>query len=417
MPHRYCIMSEYIINGGRPLRGSIVPQGSKNAALPIIFACIAVDGISVIENLPNIGDVRCALKLVEGFGASVKRSADTVEIDTSSLSYSPPDKDLVSSLRASTYLLGACLARFGIFHISNFGGCNFCNRPIDLHVYAAECLGATVTDGIARVHRLSGGRIDFPKRSVGATLNALIMASAAEGISEIRGFARESHVMCAVDFLRSAGADINVGADVITVRGRSLACGRVRVIPDMIEAGTYIAAALATGGRISVACDDISELIPFLDVIASSGATVCVSDNVVTAEGRISAPLNVITAPYPGYPTDLQPQLAPLMALAKGGSLEERVWQNRFSYLAELAQFGIRYSVNGNRAIVYPSQIYPSACTAPDLRGGAAAVISALAAEGMSVIKNAECIMRGYSRLESKLAALGADVNFIKGDT
>ena len=410
-------MSEFVINGGRQLFGTVIPSGSKNAALPIILATLSTYGINKIFNLPDIGDVRVALALVEGFGATVRRDGDTVTIDTRALTYTPPDPALVRSIRASTYLIGACLARFGKAALSDFGGCAFCNRPIDLHIYAAGAFGAQVHAGYVCCRALKGAEIKFPKRSVGATVNAIIMAASAEGYSVIRGCAEESHVLNLIDFLRSAGADIAVEKDIITVRGTRLSGGMVRIIPDMIEAGTYLAAGIITGGKVSVEDCSATELTPYLVALSDAGADICINGGSVTVSGKLVRPMHVLTAPSPGYPTDLQPQAAPLMAHFVGGRIEERVWAGRFSYLEELSRLGLSYSCSGQVAEIYPSRLVAGICRASDLRGGAAAVLAALAAKGKSKIKNAESIMRGYAALEDKLSALGADVILNKGDT
>jgi UDP-N-acetylglucosamine 1-carboxyvinyltransferase len=410
-------MSELVINGGRQLFGTVIPSGSKNAALPIILSTISTYGISKIFNLPDIGDVRVALALVEGFGASVRRDGDTVTIDTRDLVYLPPDPALVRAIRASTYLIGACLARFGKAALSDFGGCAFCNRPIDLHIYAAEAFGARTCAEYAVCRALKSAEIKFPKRSVGATVNAIIMAASADGCSVIRGCAEESHVVNLIDFLRSAGADISVEGDTVTVCGARLSGGMVRIIPDMIEAGTYLAAGIISGGKVSVDGCSVAELTPYLAALSDAGADICIKDGSVSAGGELVRPMHVITSPYPGYPTDLQPQAAPLMARFVGGRIEERVWAGRFSYLEELLRLGLSYSCSGQVAEIYPSRLVAGSCHACDLRGGAAAMLAALAARGESKIKNAESIMRGYAALEAKLSALGADVTLKKGDT
>ena len=409
--------NRYIVNGNKRLTGTVSVGGSKNAALPILFATLASGGTSRIRNLPDITDVDVALSMLSDMGAIIKREGSTVNVDTSAVKYSPPDPKKTSLIRASSYLIGACLSRFGIFHISRFGGCNFCNRPIDLHLYAAGRLGAEIRgDLITSFGRLSGNTISFPQKSVGATINALIMASTARGTSKIECFAREPHVMNLIDYLSSAGADIQVGESAITVNGRDLASGDVAVIPDMIEAGTYLSAGVVTAGEVTVNGISPNELTGFLEALYASGVDIRCGERSVSVSGGAVRAFSVLTAPFTGYPTDLQPQIAPVMA-NHGGTIREGVWQNRFSYLSELARFGLVADVSGACARIAPSVLHSAKCRATDLRGGAAAVLMALATDGISEIYDPELIQRGYSDIAAKLNALGAEVEFLKGDT
>ena len=403
-------MSDINIFGGNALRGEILPSGSKNASLPIIFSTVAIHGISYLSCVPDIGDTRVAVEIIESFGAKVKRVGDALVIDTRNLSYLPPKRELTSKLRASSYLIGACLCRFGIFHLSEFGGCNFCNRPIDMHLAAAAALGAESSGGVLSAKRLSGTKIVFEKQSVGATINAIIMALAADGGTELIGAAKEPHVRALVEFLTSAGADIEQTASGYTVRKSNLHGGRARIIPDMIEAGTYLLLAPLTEGEITVKNSRELELDSFFEVLDSAGVCISISGNDVTARGVPNKPITVITAPHPGYPTDLQPQMAPLMAKYFGGEIYERVWQSRVSYLESLSAFGLKYSTVSDSIKITSSSLCSAVTCASDLRGGAAAVMCALAVEGESKIKNAELILRGYSDFRSKLLRLGAKI-------
>lgn len=407
-------MEKLVIHGGARLCGTVTPEGSKNAALPLIFASMLTDGVSVINGVPDITDVRVALSLMRSYGAVGELENGVLRIDTSGLKYKKPDRALTSSIRASSYLLGAALARFGRFDISEIGGCNFCNRPIDMHIAAAEALGAVTDGNMIVAKKLVGADIVFDKVSVGATINALIMAATAEGSTRIYGAAREPHCRQLIEFLISAGARITETEDIITVEGTALHGGEVTVIPDMIEAGTYLIFGAATGGRVTVRGAASLGLDSFLQVLADGGVTVISDGEDITLCGIPYSELRVVTAPYPEYPTDLQPQIAPLMALGAGGTINETVWQRRFSYLDALSLFGLEYELSGSLARVKPSILRAARTYVPDLRGGAAAVACALSAAGDSVIENSEIIARGYARFAERLASLGADIKQIK---
>ncbi len=411
-------MKEITIHGGYPLCGEIELSGSKNAALPIIFATLVMNGVSVISRVPDISDVKVAIEIIEKLGASVERAADTLKINTRELHYRKIPSELTSKIRASSYLIGACLARFGIFHLTDFGGCNFCNRPIDMHLFAAGCLGADIEEDCVCAKSLVGAHINFEKPSVGATINALIMASSAKGQTVLKNFAREPHVKNLISFLRSAGTEIEDDGQCLIVTPNPLSGGKIEIIPDMIEAGTFLLMAPMTGGRITVKEADKLELDSFLSVLSDSGVTVSRFNTEISVYGAPTKPFSVTTAPHPGYPTDLQPQIAPLMAKYFGGHIYERVWQNRFSYLEPLSKFGIKSQSEASNTYIYPSSITNAESYSSDLRGGAAAVLCALSAKGESKIKSAEIIFRGYSDFLKKLRDLGAKVDFQnKGDT
>lgn len=405
-------MNEIIIEGGEPLSGEVKLSGSKNAALPVIFATVAVNGRSVIRGVPDIGDVNVALSIIEEFGAIIVREGENVFISTENMVYKKPSLSLTSKIRASSYLIGACLARFGIFHLSEFGGCNFCNRPIDMHLDAALTLGAFEIGGVLITKGLKGNKIILKKPSVGATINSLIMAASAKGESYIFGCAKEPHVRVLADFLSSCGARIEEFEQGFYVVGAELHGGEVEIIPDMIEAGTYILAGIMTGGCVSVNSLGL-ELESFLSVLSESGIYVSESDGIIRAFGEPTKQIFIETAPHPGYPTDLQPQSAPIMAKFLGGTINERIWQNRFLYLSALSPFGIGFELEGQSAFIKPSTLRCACSYAPDLRGGAAAVITALGTRGHSKIKNAEIIFRGYSDIGNKLRNLGAKIDVI----
>ena len=404
-------MSSFIINGGKRLNGKIEVSGSKNAALPIIFATVVTRGVSKIVGLPDIIDVKVALEIIKGFGAVVYREGGAVCINTEELEYRIPDERLVSKIRASSYLIGACLARFGRAHLSALGGCNFDNRPIDMHLCAAQSLGATCNGAELRGKTLHGSDITFKKISVGATVNAILMATRAKGKTRIFGYAREPHVLSLVDFLRGTGARISTLDAYIEIEGSSdLHGSSATVIPDMIEAGTYAALSLATDSELRISGIDREDLSSFFDALVSGGAILLFSGDTVLPRGRIDEFLAVSTAPHPRFPTDLQPIMAPLLASFCGGRLTENVWLSRFGYLAQLSEFGVKYSQSGNSAIIYPSVFRHATAYAPDLRGGAALLIAALKAEGESRIDSAEVIKRGYENIVDKLCSVGAQI-------
>ncbi len=404
-------MKAIIVNGGHTLHGDVIVGGSKNAALPILFASLVTRGTSIIKNLADIGDVGCAIRIIEALGARVRRRGSELFINTEELHYEKPCEEQVRSIRASTYLIGSCLSRFGICHLQHFGGCNFSARPIDYHLRIAELMGASVDEELLRCDGLHSAIIRLPKPSVGATVNALIMTSATVGTSVIYGMAKEPHILSLIAFLRSAGADITVDDEKITVSGGALHGGEVSLIGDMIEAGTYIAAGVAAGGDITVGGFDTSELFPFLDILTASGVALDISPDSVRVSGEISKPVDVVCAPFPAFPTDLQPIIAAMCAVRCGGRIRDTVFPERFGYLSSLSCFGARYRLTRDTAYIYkPTAVISATAVAPDLRGGAALVIAALAAKGQSIIGGMEIIERGYEKISRKLRALGADV-------
>ncbi len=403
-------MGKFIINGNRALSGTIEVSGSKNAALPLIFATLITHGVSVLHNVPRISDVEVAIELISSLGANVKRCNGDLIIDTNCLSYARPNDFSVSKIRASSYLLGANLARFGICHLQSFGGCNFDSRPIDMHINAMTLLGAERKIDTFVSAKLKGADVVFDKISVGATVNALLLTCCAEGKSRIFGYAKEPHVVSLIDFLRSAGADIKVFDDRLEILGSELHGAEATVIPDMIEAGTYTAIALLTSSDIKVSGIVPQHLFSFFDTLRSAGASFRFCGSCVHPYGEIADFVNIVTEPYPGFPTDLQPQMAPLLARFFGGRITEKVWKGRFGYLAELEKFGIVYEICDSGAVIRPSTLHSASATAPDLRGGAALLMCALTANGESVIDSAEIIKRGYSDIVNKLRSIGADI-------
>lgn len=403
-------MASFIIDGGRPLSGTVKVSGSKNAALPVIFASLTARGVSTFFGLPDILDVRCALDIISCFGAMVTRLGDVTYIDTRELRDSFVPISLTSRLRASSYLYGACLARFGRAALSSPGGCNFSPRPIDLHIYAAECLGARLDGEELRAEGLSGAVINLRLPSVGATVNALIMAASAEGETLIKGAAREDHIDALIEYLVSAGALILREGDVIRVVGAELGGGEVKIPPDPIEAGTYLALSCITGGEVGVTGIEKESLSSFFSPLERAGACVKEERGALYLSSPPDSYVELVTAPHPGFPTDLGPVTVPLLSQGAGGMIRECVWPERFGYLSALERAGIRSERFGSYAKIYPSSPIGAHTTAPDLRGGAALLITALAAKGKSVIASAETVLRGYEAPVRKLSSLGASV-------
>ena len=406
-------MGRFIVNGGKGLYGGVRVSGSKNAALPIIFASLATVGVSRIYNLPDITDVADAISIAEEFGVKVWREGGVTFLDTRDVKYTVPRVDRVQRIRASTYLIGSCLARFGMAQLMPFGGCAFAKRPIDMHLDAARSFGADLAGDSLSANSLHSAEITFRQPSVGATVNALIMAASAVGESKLIGSAQEPHIRTLISYLVGAGAHISVKGDVITVVGAQLH-GSCAVIPgDMIEAGTFLAASIVTGGRVRVSGFDARELSAFTAPLLACGVIEDVSGGSVMLVGRPKREISVTTGAYPGFATDLQPIFATVLASARGGKIEETVWRSRFGYLDELGKLGLSFARDKNRATVFPSEFLSGKVKAPDLRGGAAAVIMGLGAEGETVIENGELILRGYDSFAEKMRNLGAEIEYI----
>ena len=403
-------MKKIIINGPASLCGRVDVSGSKNAALPILFACIIADGVSEIEGLPDIGDVRVALRILEEMGAVVIRRGKITSVDTRYMRYSLPDRDLISRIRASTYLIGGCLGRFGQCVLQSFGGCNFSSRPIDMHLDACRALGADINGDFLSAKRLVGAEICFNKASVGATVNSLLLTSVADGESVIKGVAKEPHIDCLIDFLISCGAQITKNDSEIKVVGKRLHGGKIKIIPDMIEAGSYLALGQLPQASIGVGNCPIGDMHSVRQALGEFGAEVYSVDDITCSRLLSPKHFSVVARPYPDFPTDLQPIMAPLMATYCGGQITDEVWRGRFGYLRELFAFGINYTIDGGTASIYPSKIIPATVTAPDLRGGMACIMAALVASGYSEIYSADTVLRGYENLVDKLSALGADI-------
>ena len=404
-------MSKLTVFGGRTPHGTVKISGSKNEALPVIFSTLLMRGVSLIENLPDILDVDVAIRIIEYFGASVERMSDGIRVDTRNLTYAPPPAELTCRLRASTYLIGAMLPRFGRCPLSGFGGCSFSPRPIDMHIDALTALSGRVEGNEALATRLVGADIRLRLPSVGATVNSLLLAASAEGRTRIFGYARESHIMNLISFLRSAGALIEVDDEKITVIGRELSGGKIRIAPDILEGATYLNMSAMSGGEIFVSDVDVSAFSSLFSVYRSLGLRLMHCSRGVYIK-RISEPraVNIVAEPEPGFPTDLQPIFAPLIAYTSYGSIEDRVFPSRFGYLKELSRFGVLSEGEYSAVKIFRSTPRPARSTACDLRGGMAVLLSAICADGVSEISSAELIRRGYDRLIQKLSALSLSV-------
>ena len=420
-------MARYEIHGGKPLNGTVTISGAKNAAVAILPAALLVSGKCRIENVPNISDVRILMSILDRMGAKiVSPERNVVEIDCSEVQCTEPDADLVKKMRASYYLMGALLGRFGKAHVALPGGCNFASRPIDQHIKGFEMLGASVDETEEYValepgeEGLHGQRICLDMASVGATVNIMLVACLIPGQTIIENAAKEPHIVDLANFLNTMGARITgAGTDTIKIRGvNSLRGGTYAIIPDQIEAGTYMAAVTAAGGNVLV-----QNVIPkHMDCITSKlqemGAKVINYDDSI----RIirSGPLRkttVKTRPYPGFPTDMQAQVCVCMALAGGVSrLTESVYETRFfGYCTELQSMGANIAIAGKTATVSGvEKLRGATVCAHDLRAGAALVIAGLAAEGTTYVEHIHFVERGYENLIEKLTALGASIRRIE---
>ena len=418
-------MNQYVIHGGHPLFGEITVSGAKNAAVAIIPAALLVDGVCRIENVPEISDVTLLFSILEELGAKVRMlNPHAVELDCRHIRSTKTSYELTSRIRASYYLVGALLGRFGKACVSMPGGCNFGGpRPIDLHVKGFRAMGAEVIEGgyidaVAKDGRLKGANIYMDQVSVGATMNVMMAAALADGVTTIDNAAKEPHIVDLANFLNSMGADVKgAGTDTIRIRGVDrLTGGTYCIIPDQIEAGTYMAAVAATGGQLL-----IKNVIPkHMDCISSKllemGVIIEEKDDALLV--RRSAPLrraNVKTLPYPGFPTDMQPQITVVLTLAEGTSIvTEGVWDNRFKYVGELKRLGAKIQVDGRVAVVEGvGRLEGAPIQACDLRAGAALVIAGLAAQGTTTLTNIHYIERGYEDMVGKLRAVGADIEFV----
>ena len=419
-------MKQYVIQGGKPLSGTVTISGAKNAAVGILPAALLVEGVCRIENVPDISDVRLLLEILSSMGAVVHRlSPNTLEIDCTHVRDSEASDTLVRRIRASYYFIGAQLGRFGHARVALPGGCNFGPRPIDQHIKGFEAIGATVdvlngyVCAAAPEGGLIGNRVNLDMVSVGATMNIMIGAVLAVGTTIIENAAKEPHIVDLANFLNAMGAKISgAGTDVIKIRGvRALHGGFYSIIPDQIEAGTYMAAVAAAGGDVL-----IQNVIPkHMDCISAKlremGVRVIEYDDAIRVQrtNRLRR-ANVKTLPYPGFPTDMQPQIAVCMALANGVSIiTESIYDTRFRYCAELNRMGACIKVDTKVAVITGvEELHGCTLHACDLRAGAAMVIAGLAADGTTVVEEIQYIERGYEDIIGKLTGLGANIKRIE---
>ena len=416
-------MEQYVIKGGQPLEGEVTIAGAKNAALGILAAAVMTDQEVIIENVPNVRDTRVLLQAIEGIGAKVRYIDEhTVSICGASINPNSDlcvDDEFIRKIRASYYLLGALLGKYKRSQVALPGGCDIGARPINLHIKGFEALGAQVdiTNGTISTYaeELIGSHIYMDVASVGATINIMMAAVLAEGKTTIENAAKEPHIVDVANFLNSMGANIKgAGTDVIRIRGvKELHGTTYSIIPDQIEAGTFMVAAAATKGNVL-----IKNVIPnHLEAITSKlneiGAHVIEYDDSVRvmSDKRLKS-TNIKTLPYPGFPTDMQPQMAVTLALSNGTSIvTESIFENRFKYVAELTRMGAHIRVEGNTAIIDGVESFTGAnVAAPDLRAGAALVIAALVADDFSVVSDIKYIQRGYEKFDEKLQCLGAKI-------
>ena len=419
-------MAQYIMNGGSPLVGEVAIGGAKNAALGILAAAIMTDDDDYIENLPDVKDLNVMLEAIKAIGASVERlDRHSVRINASSVKDVLVDDEFIRKIRASYYFIGALLGKYKSAEVALPGGCNIGSRPIDLHLKGFKALGAEIDieSGRVKAHAIDlvAADIYLDTVSVGATINIMMAASLAEGRTVIENAAKEPHIVDVANFLNSMGADIKgAGTDVIRINGvKSLHGSRYSIIPDQIEAGTFMCAAAITKGDITV-----KNIIPkHMEAISAKlmemGCEVVEFDDAIRVIAKNNQKAtNIKTLPYPGFPTDMQPQITTALALATGSSLVvESIFENRFKYVDELARMGTNIKVEGNTAMVIGvAKLRGAMLKAPDLRAGAALVLAGLAAEGQTTVDDIKYIKRGYEDFEGKLVSLGADIREVDSE-
>ena len=419
-------MEQYVIKGGSPLYGEVEIGGAKNAALAILAASVMTDETVTIENLPNVRDINVLLQAIEEIGAKVERvDAHKVMISGSSIQDVTVDNEYIRKIRASYYLIGALLGKYKKAQVALPGGCEIGSRPIDLHIKGFRAMGADVdiAHGLvcAEATGLKGTHIYLDKVSVGATMNIMMAAAMAEGKTVIENAAKEPHVVDLANFLNSMGASIRgAGTDVIRIVGTDKLHGtEYSIIPDQIEAGTFMFAAAAAGGNVLVKNVIPKHLEATTAKLLEAGCTIEEFDDAVRviSSGKLTH-TQVTTLPYPGFPTDMQPQMAVVLAIAEGTStITESIFENRFRYVDELTRMGASIKVESNIAIITGVEKYTGArVNAPDLRAGAALVIAGLCAEGVTIIDDIHYVERGYEDFEGKLRGIGAQMEKVCSD-
>lgn len=413
-------MKSYIISGGRPLFGEVNINGSKNSAVAVLIAALIVNDTVTLSGIPDISDVTDCTSILSRLGCSVELlEQHTVKINSKNAILADIPAEISSKMRASSYLMGAMLSRFGKCGGLSMGGCDFGSRPINYHLLALESLGATLENDensviLSAPDGLRGALIKFPRPTVGGTVNAIIAAVRAKGTTVIEGAAREPHVSDLCEFLLACGADINGhGSDCITVNGVDKLHGAsFKIRTDMIEAGTYVSMALATGGRIKCNNAPVSDLDAVFEALRRMGATLDITESSVEVYADRLIRTQIRTAPYPEFPTDLHPLFTVLLSRASGVSfIDESIFEHRFRYLDELSRFGVDTELkDGILLINGGTSLSPAIASCTDLRGGAALISAALCAEGKSYISNVRYVQRGYENMPKKLTLLGADI-------
>ena len=413
-------MEKFVIEGGNALKGEVRISGAKNAAVAILPAVLLSDEPCIVENLPNISDVATILKTMQALGANIKAlNKSAVEIDPRHVNSFVVSKKMAEGMRASSYFLGALLGRLGRARVAPPGGCDFGVRPIDQHIKGFEALGAkmSIENGMvdARAQKLSGCSIYLDVVSVGATINIMLAAVKAAGLTVIENAAREPHIVDLANFLNSMGADImGAGTSVIKIRGvRRLHGTSYSIIPDQIEAGTYMAAAAAAGGDVLITNVTPKHLESIIAKLQETGAKITEYDEAVRVQmNRRPHKCNIKTMPHPGFPTDMQPQIAVLLSIADGTSIiTEGVWDSRFRYVDQLTLMGADIQVDGKMAVITGvKSLHSAPVKAVDLRAGAAMIIAGLAADGITEIEEIDHIDRGYEDVVEKLTKIGADI-------
>ena len=413
-------MDNFVINGGHELFGEVNISGAKNAAVAIIPAALLAEDTVRIENIPQISDVHLIIEILNRMGAEIKvANKNTLDINTTNINYQSIPYELTSHFRASYYLIGAMLGRFSKADVALPGGCDFGVRPIDQHVKGFKMLGAQVDiiDGVvcAKAEKLVGTPVYMDVVSVGATINIMLAAVKARGLTVIENAAKEPHIVDLANFLNSMGADVRgAGTDVIKIRGVEKMHGcTYSIIPDQIEAGTYMVAAAACGGDVLVKNVIPKHLESITAKLEEAGAEVIEYDDAVrVTRFKALSKCNVKTMPHPGFPTDMQPQMAVLLSIANGTSiLSESVWDNRFQYVQQLLRMGADIQVDGKVAVIVGvPRLDGTTVRATDLRAGAAMIIAGLVAEGVTTVEDTIYVERGYEDVVEKFSALGADI-------
>lgn len=418
-------MEKLVIKGGTPLKGTVTVSGAKNAAVAILPAALLIDGVCTIDNLPNISDVKLYVKIIESLGAKIEwKNEHEIVLDTRNIECTDETLDLTRKFRASYYLLGSLLGRSKIAKVGSPGGCNLGARPIDLHIKGFEALGATVDVSNGNItatrDKLVGTSIYLDFASVGATINIMLASVLAEGTTTIDNAAKEPHIVDVANFLNTMGADIRgAGTDIIKIHGVEKLTGNksYSVVPDQIETGTFMLAAVATKGDITIKNCISKHLESVTAKLLEIGANVESSgDEIRVWCDKRTSKANIKTLPYPGFPTDLQPQMGVVLSISDGTSIiNESIWESRFQYTNELNKMGAKITAQGKTAVFEGVEsLYGAPVYSTDLRAGAALLIAGCAAQGTTEIYNIEHIDRGYEKIEEKFRQLGSDIQRVE---